>query len=189
MGVLNAALQHSPVISPSEAPVKWNILTKLPPIEALGIESVCCAGGKVAIRFATAKGIQPVYVPLLAFNRSCRAALDSNNRPFAVEKKIMADLEADAAKVPVTKFGPRDGDHAAYPNRRGKNGRATHIVARMRAIWEAKRAGKDARVYNAIGAEVGCTGNCVGEYFRRWDYEAELAKRSEPIRKPSGKLL
>jgi len=148
-------------------------------VDAIGIESVCTDGTRVALRFSTRRGIIVVQCSLKVFIEKARAPLDSNNQPFALRKPTTAQLEADAQQVPITKGHPDSIKPEWVPHRLGKNGLSVEQVKIIRAAWLAAKGGEFVK-YTAVAAIANCSVKTVSEYFSRFDALAEIQPDAPP---------
>lgn len=142
-------------------------------IEATGIDAVTNDGQRVALRFATRRGIVVVQAPLKPFIEKARAPLDSNCRPFTFRSPDRKQLEADAQQIPVTKGGPDRVKLRVGPHRYGRGGFGADKIAALRHAWAEVRINGEPYRPSRIADFVGCSTPTVRAYFERFDAQAD----------------
>jgi hypothetical protein len=153
-------------------------------IEATGIDAITNDGQRVALHFATRRGIITVRAPLKSFIEKARAPLDSNNRPFSLRAPNREIYSADAKQVPITKGAPSDSCKPPGSNRYGRQGLPTQLVSQLRRAYFDHARGLESK---AVAQELGLHAATVAKYFAH--FAVDLAAAEAPIPKPNGKLL
>ena len=152
-------------------------------ILANSLVAVCKADKLVALHFATAQGIVVVRLPLTSFLAKTRLPIDSNGVPLTQPLSTLAQAEADAEQVPITKGSPDrvNVEHTALPKSHGPVPLAPVLVEALRSHFDQGKTAAHAARYTGTAYET------ARRYFVAFRQAA--ATERQPIAKPSGKLL